>query len=188
MENTNNIPKEYLKVKEFAEQTGLTTQRVYQMLGKELKDYCQIVNNHKFIKKEALKQFIKQQNPNFASDSPNDLVNYQDDLPNIQVFTKHLQNQINTLQKHNVVLTQQLIEKDKQLLEKDAQIKALTSALTLAQENTKTLTDALSTAQALHAGTIQERLTTQSENLASDESNLPFEQRKSLFARFFRKK
>ncbi len=62
------------------------------------------------------------------------------------------------------MMNRQLEEKDRQLAEKDKQIERLTAAL----ENT---TDGLKAAQALHAGTIQQQLTSESSE-SSEQANV----------------
>lgn len=91
-------------------------------------------------------------------------------------------------------LQQQLTVKDEQLAAKDKQLADLTAALLSAQEQHKALTDALTAAQALHAGTIQERLTV-AEQPNADEVTVsggeaPSEQppkKRGFFARLFGK-
>ena len=86
----------------------------------------------------------------------------------------------------------QLSVKDEQLAAKDKQLADLTAALVSAQEQQKALTDALTAAQALHAGTIQERLTV-SEQPSADEVTVPVGEappeqqpkKRGLFARLF---
>lgn len=82
-----------------------------------------------------------------------------------------------------------------QLAEKDKQIAALTSALTTSQEQVKQLTDslhdttaALTAAQALHAGTIQQQLSDKQERSESVSEDVPEQQeQKGFWARIFRK-
>lgn len=74
-----------------------------------------------------------------------------------------LQGQLELLQQQLTMKDAQLTVKDEQLAAKDKQIGDLTAALLSSQEQHKALTDALTAAQALHAGTIQERLTAQAD-------------------------
>ena len=98
-----------------------------------------------------------------------------------------LRNTVDTLQ-------QQLTVKDEQLAAKDKQLADLTAALVSAQEQHKALTDALTAAQALHAGTIQERLTV-AEQPSADEVTVPVGEapseqqtkKRGFFARIFGK-
>lgn len=92
-------------------------------------------------------------------------------------------------------LTQQLTTKDEQIKAKDKQIEQLTAALQSSQEQQAALVTALTAAQALHAGTIQERLTEQTgtsnnvSDLAKGEpAQEPQQERKGFFARIFGRK
>ena len=99
---------------------------------------------------------------------------------------------LDTLQQTVSMLQQQLLAKDKQIDELTAMLKA-------SQDQQATLASALTAAQALHAGTIQDRLTEHagsSEDLAEDNGSLADqgkasespEKKLGLFARIFGKK
>lgn len=99
---------------------------------------------------------------------------------------------LDTLQQTVSLLQQQLLAKDKQIDELTAMLKA-------SQDQQATLASALTAAQALHAGTIQDRLTEHagsSEDLAEDNGSLTDqgkepenpEKKLGLFARIFGKK
>ena len=99
---------------------------------------------------------------------------------------------LDTLQQTVSLLQQQLLAKDKQ-------IDDLTAMLKASQEQQATLASALTAAQALHAGTIQDRLTEHagsSEDLTEDNGSLADqgkaqevpEKKLGLFARIFGKK
>ena len=99
---------------------------------------------------------------------------------------------LDTLQQTVSMLQQQLLAKDKQIDELTAMLKA-------SQDQQATLASALTAAQALHAGTIQDRLTEHagsSEDLAEDNGSLTDqgkepenpEKKLGLFARIFGKK
>lgn len=159
--------KEYLTVKDFAKRAGVSTQRVYQLLAKDLQDSCKVIGNTKYVHISALERF--------SSESlSNDL---QEDLPDaLQVLCKSLQEQ-------NAAFSEQLVAKDKQiealnqqLTAKDEQLAALASAIAAAQEAQTRLTESLAAEQALHAGTIQKQLAMQ------DEKPVGF------FGKLFRKK
>ena len=93
----------------------------------------------------------------------------------------------------------QITEKDRQLSEANARIAELTKALTLSQEQQRTLTEALTAAQALHAGTLQKQLIAKHEEQAETTQGAPedpprasepeqeSEQKRSLFARLFKR-
>ena len=127
--------KSYITVKEFAKRAGVTTQRIYQMLGKDLQEYYTIIKGVKMIDEAALSLFDKN---DFASD-------LQGDFANI-------------LQ----VLQSQLVVKDEQISEKDKQIEQLQSELAAerkhSREEVEKLTAALTAAQALHAADKQQQL------------------------------
>lgn len=155
--------KDFLTVKEFANEAGISTQRVYQLLAKDLQSYCKVIGNTKYINISALERFT-------AKPICKDL---QEDLPSdLQALTKALQDQIDTLQKHNDLLTQQLEVKDKQINTLTESLQATTAALT--------------SAQALHAGTIQGQLTMQSER--SDDVSQAEETKRGILKRIFKRK
>ena len=41
--------KDYLTIKEFSEMAGVSTQRVYQMVNQELKDFCRVFGKVKLV-------------------------------------------------------------------------------------------------------------------------------------------
>lgn len=49
--------KDLLTIKEFAEKAGVSQQRIYQRLAKDLKPYLKMVENKKMLKIEALELF-----------------------------------------------------------------------------------------------------------------------------------
>lgn len=154
----------FLTVKQFAERAGISTQRVYQLLAKDLQSYCKVIGNTKYINISALERFT-------TKPICKDL---QEDLPSdLQAFTKALQDQIDTLQKHNDLLTQQLEVKDKQINTLTESLQATTAALT--------------SAQALHAGTIHGQLTMQSERSESIQEPAK-EEKQSFLKRIFKRK
>lgn len=85
-----------------------------------------------------------------------------------------------TVQEHSETFIETLVKqleiKDIQLAEKDKQIEQLTLALTSAQQSQQELANALQTAQALHAGTIQQ-------GLIEDKQN-----KNGFFSKLFRRK
>lgn len=93
------------------------------------------------------------------------------------------------------LLESQITILTEQLSQKDSQINALTSALATSQEQIKALTDslqattsALTTAQALHAGTIQQQLTDKSgdsECSADTKTNNVVKPKRNIWQRLF---
>lgn len=90
---------------------------------------------------------------------------------------------ISLLQVQLELLQQQLAAKDEQLATKDRQIEELTRLLEASQEQQTSLVAALAASQALHAGTIQERLTIQ-----ADTSEEPVQEHCGFFSKMFGKK
>lgn len=88
-----------------------------------------------------------------------------------------LQAQIETLQQHNALLSEQLSQKDNQIAMQADQIKQLTESL-------HDTTAALTAAQALHAGTIQQQLT---DKQAGSEGVSEPEERQGFWQRIFRR-
>lgn len=151
--------KDFLTVKEFAERAGISTQRVYQLLAGDLQEYCKVIASTKYVHISALERFEKKQT-------------CKDLQEELTPLAKALQDQIDTLQKHNDLLTQQLEVKDRQI-----------STLT---ESLQATTAALTSAQALHAGTIQGQLTMQSER--SDDVPQAEETKRGILKRIFKRK
>lgn len=160
---------EYMTIKDFAKAANVSTQRIYQRLAKDLQPFCKTENGKKYLSSEGLKLFGKE--------------DLQADLSN------NTQELTNTLQQTIEALREQLTVKDAQLSAKDKQIEQLTAALQAAQEQQTALTTALTQQQALHAGTIQERLTEQREQPESEPEIVPEPEQKkpSFFARIFKR-
>lgn len=180
--------QQYLTVKQFAERAGVSTQRIYQLLTKSLQEFTKTENGTKYISIEGLRVFDKEPVQELAKDLQSDL--------------QGVASPKNELLKETIeALRQQLTVKDEQLAAKDKQIGDLTAALLSSQEQHKALTDALTAAQALHAGTIQERLTVAEQSNAAEEvtaasSSVPDEEeptreqqpkKRGFFAKLFRK-
>ena len=167
--------EQYLTVKQFADQAGVSTQRIYQLLTKSLQPFCKSEGGVKYLSIEGLQIFNKEGLQGLAKELPRDL--------------QEVAKSENELLKETIeALRQQLTVKDEQLAAKDKQLIDLTAALRSSQEQHKALTDALTAAQALHAGTIQERLTVaqdqNEEEPVTEKTELP---KHSFFERLFRK-
>lgn len=162
----------YIPVKEFAQKAGVSTQRIYQLLAKTLQDHCKELDGVKLIDESAL-TIVKKSDTyqELAKDNPENLQSTCQDLQS------NLQEQTIVFLKEQITIKDsQLSEKDRQLSEKDKQIEQLTAALQAAQETQQQLAISLNTAQVLHAGTMQERLTHGSS------------EQKGFFRNLFRKK
>ena len=169
------MEQQYLTVKQFAERAGVSTQRVYQLLTKSLQEFIKTDHGKKYISIEGLRVFEKDPLQDLAKDLQGDLQEVAS--PETEILRETVE-----------VLRRQLAIKDEQLAAKDKQIGDLTAALLSAQEQHKALTDALTTAQALHAGTIQQQLAEQSGqgDVLSEDHTQP-KQKQSFFARIFKK-
>ena len=147
--------KKYLSVKEFANLAGVSTQRIYQMLGKDLQNFCKSFGKCKKVNINALEIFGKSLQAESSKDgSSNSLV-------------------INAL-------IEQIEIKDKQLAKKDEQIFELQSIIKSIQEQQISLTKSLANSQALHAGTIKEHI-----DSFQIESESNTQKKKSLFSWIF---
>lgn len=127
------------------------------------------------IKSKILQSPIPKESPKTESETENKTKETQDETE---------KSPISLLESQITILTEQLSQKD-------SQINALTSALATSQEQLKALTDslqatttALTAAQALHAGTMQERLTEQSDDV---EPEVPptRKKKKGILKKFF---
>ena len=170
------MEQQYLTVKQFAERAGVSTQRIYQLLTKSLQEFTKTEHGKKYIAIEGLRLFEKEPLQNVAKGLQS----------NLQHFARA---ETEILMETVEVLRRQLAIKDEQLAAKDKQIGNLTAALLSSQEQHKALTDAMTTAQALHAGTIQRQLVEQS----SKEDVLPEEQtqpkpKQGFLSRIFEKR
>lgn len=173
------ITDEYLSVKAFADKAGITTQRVYQLLAKDLQSYCKVIGNTKYINISALERFT-------TKPICKDL---QEDLPSdSQTFTKALQEQIETLKQHNALLSEQVSVKDAQIANLGKSLSDTTAALTAAQNALRDTTAALTAAQALHAGTMQQQLTDKSGGSGCVPEDAAEEPKRNFWQRLFRRK
>lgn len=182
------ITDEYLSVKAFADRAGISTQRVYQLLAKDLQDSCKVIGNTKFIHISALERFTTKPICKDLQANPHE------DLPSLN---KALQEQIETLKQHNALLSEQLSVKDAQLSEKDKQISALTSSLQSTTVALTTAQESLQASQALQAGYLSQQLTERSTSSGAQSegdviSDTPLspepERKRGFFSRLFDKK
>ena len=169
------MEQEYLTVKQFAEQSGCTPQRVYQLLRNRLQPFLKVENGVKYIHVGGLQVVEKAR----VAQGYNKGLARAEDTPNLPEPEKQqVQEQpadspagasADALRTTIDALTAQLDAKDKQINDLTAALasaqntltemqhtqQALTDALTVAQETQKQLSDALAASQALQAGTLQ---------------------------------
>ena len=110
---------EYLSIKDFAEQAGVTRQTVYNKLDTILQKYVKVVKGHKTINSNALKLFDVK---GFDKECQNDLTDLTTDFTDI--FSV-LQDQLQVKDKQ---LKDQAEQSNKQLEIKDFQIAELNKA------------------------------------------------------------
>lgn len=84
---------DYLTVKEFAEATGMTTQRIYQRMNGDLKRFTKLVNGKKRLSVEGLQLF-----DNVSTNSNSD------DLPNLPNKETQLQKEFGKYKEENIAL------------------------------------------------------------------------------------
>ncbi len=103
--------KDYLTIKEFSEMAGVSTQRVYQMVNQELKDFCRVFGKVKKIDIQALKFLGK-----FSNSKTKNIANSEQCIINAllaQLSTKdnqifELQNVIKNMQEQQLEITKSL--------------------------------------------------------------------------------
>lgn len=125
-----------ITVSEAAKRSGLSRQSVYKKLDTTLSDFLIVIDGQKMLDIRALQVLDKKK----LTD-----VDASKFVTNGDKLTKALQDTIE-------ILKNQLEKKDIQLAAQDETIKSQS-------ETIKNLSDALQSAQALHAGTIQQQLT-----------------------------
>lgn len=171
------MEQEYLTVKQFAEQSGCTPQRVYQLLHNRLQPFLKYENGVKYIHIDGLKVVEKAR---VAQGFNKGLTRVEGapDIPEPQPEQPQEQAVDNALQATIDALTTQLAAKDKQINDLTAALasmqnilnemqhtqQTLTDALAVSQKTQQQLADALTAAQALHAGTLQTFIDTQQDD------------------------
>lgn len=137
-------------IKQIADELRVSKQAVWQRVKRSkelsamLQDHSETINGTIHVD-DVLEQRIKELYP--ERNNP-ETVDETSDNVDVNILIGTLQRTVDTLQ-------QQLTAKDKQIDELTAMLKA-------SQDQQATLVTALSAAQALHAGTLQERLADQS--------------------------
>ncbi len=188
-------------IKQLADELGVSKQAVWQRV-KRTKDLAGMLEAHsrtvtgRIYIDEELEQTIKALYSSLRVDETS--VNKGCDVDETSPAVD--ETSVNTADSKLLDVLQQTVSMlQQQLLAKDKQIDDLTAMLKASQEQQATLASALTAAQALHAGTIQDRLTEHAgstEDLAEDNDSLADrgkspeapEKKLGLFARIFGKK
>ena len=194
------VETEYMTVKEFAAAANITTQRIYKLyatgcttdcngIAAELHKYFKLVNGKKYIHRDALQLFEN------ATELRNVAQQNATESTTAQVVLAALEQQLEILQQQLTVKDEQIRTKDQQISELHQQNKTLSDALENTTAALKDAQQSLTAAQALHAGTIQQQLTT--EQQPQSELDVPTDPegqeeqpapKRSLFARIFKRK
>lgn len=203
-------------IKQIADELSVSKQAVWQRVKRSaelsamLADHSETVNGTVYVD-DVLEQRIKEQYPErpTVDETPINIGETVDEtgvnvdkttvnkVPKVDEISSEID--VNTL----IVTLQNTVDTlQQQLTVKDKQIDELTVMLKASQEQQATLVSALTAAQALHAGTIQERLTERSGGseegamAAETVSDLdegeparePQQERRGFFARIFGRK
>ena len=156
-----------MTIKQLADELGVSKPTISKAMF-DLSIKAEQIGNKYILDETQISQIKLKIMPKTENETAEDVQKTQEksqnseEIANNQTF-RFLQSQLDILAKQLEEKDKQISEKDKQLAEKDKQLALANSAL----ENT---TAALTAAQALHAGTIQERLTEHS--VTSEEENI----------------
>ena len=96
---------EYLTVKEFAEEVGITTQAVYKQLNNQLQGRFKLVGKRKMIEKSATALFLKNEDNQNFNQLNNQLLNQLNNWLNEQLKEKDAQ----------IAQLQKLLDQEQQL-------------------------------------------------------------------------
>ena len=146
--------KDFLTVKEFAKEAGVSAQTIYKQLDKRLKPYVRLNKGQKEISAIALKEFYEveqpiqleptENQPKPTDNQPNSTDNQPETTAGVQpkptaedTPSAQSDEQIAALNKLIEIVQKQLEEKDKQLAIKDKQIQDLSNRLAEALQLTK---------------------------------------------------
>ena len=178
-------------IKQISEELGVTKQAIHQRLKRNadlknsLKPFMKTVDGVIHVEvggQNLLKEaFIKPINKYDVTDNKS---NVTDNKGNVTDNKDNVTD--NTLQPVITILEATIKTLQEQLSVKDKQIENLTTTLQDSQETQRNLAEALNSAQALHAGTIRQQLTTTSQEDTQDIINKP-EQKQSFLSKIFKK-
>lgn len=213
---------QWLTFREFATAAGVSTQALYKQVAKRLQPYIKEENGSKYIDKAALELFgvdnrlqsgCKQVDNELTTGCNPESEAEKAALDTLREITTEQGRQLDELRNQVDGLREKLHEAEQAAAvaaaERDAalqraaaaesrermqaeQITAHLAALDSAQKQQQALTDALTAAQALHAGTIQKQLETSADASggqigADGEPDDSIQKRRGIFARLFRK-
>lgn len=192
-------------IKQISEELGVTKQAIHQRLKRNvdlknsLKPFMKTVDGVIHVEvggQNLLKEaFIKPINKYDVTDNKSNVTdnksnvtdnkgNVTDNKDNVTDNKDNVTD--NTSQPVITIIEATIKTLQEQLSVKDKQIENLTTTLQDSQETQRNLAEALNSAQALHAGTIRQQLTTTSEEDTQDIINKP-EQKQSFLSKIFKK-
>lgn len=170
-----------MTIKQLADELGVSKPTISKAMS-DLSIKAEQIGNKYILNETQISQIKSKITQKTESEIENESQKTQEksqnseEIANNQTF-RFLQSQLDILAKQLEEKDKQISEKDRQIAEKDIQISekdkqlaAKDVQLTNAYSSLETTTAALTAAQALHAGTIQERLTEHSGT--SDEDNI----------------
>jgi len=183
-------------IKQIADELGVSKQAVWQRvkrsdkLSSMLDEHSENINGTIHVD-DTLEQLIKSQYPDRNNTETVDETSVNVDETSVNITETVDGTTVNVDVNALIVSLQNSLDTlQQQLTAKDKQIDALTEALQTAQTSLRETTAALTTAQALHAGTIKGQLIEQSErsDSKSEEVAIVEEQPKHWWQKLFRKK
>lgn len=190
---------EYITVKEAAAAAGVTTQRIYQLLAKDLQSYCKEENGKKYVNIKILERFKNEELQSACKAFTNDLPStYQEQNDKLRAEVDEMREQIaskdktiDRLQLQIDSLREQIGARDIIINDLKADKDKLNSRLDAADTNISNLTTALQAAQALHG--IDKKQTVIDMAAAEDQTSPeaaedPPQQKLSLLQRLFKRK
>ena len=100
--------KDYLTIKEFAKEVGISQQAVYKQLNNKLKPYLKEVDNKKMLEKSALELFKKQPETNQVEQQLINMLQTELNKKNEQI--EKLQQALDQAQKLHAMDKQRILE------------------------------------------------------------------------------
>jgi hypothetical protein len=199
-------------IKQISEELGVTKQAIHQRLKRNadlknsLKPFMKTVDGVIHVEvggQNLLKEaFIKPINKYDVTDNKSNVTDNKDNVTdnkdnvtdnksnvtdNKSNVTDNKDNVTDNTSQPVITILEAIIKTlQEQLSVKDKQIENLTTTLQDSQETQRNLAEALNSAQALHAGTIRQQLTTTSQEDTQDIINKP-EQKQSFLSKIFKK-
>ena len=126
---------EYLTIKEFSKQVGLSRQAIYQRLEKDLKPFVKIVDKVKYIRSGALELFAVKPIECMVENSLK--VETPENTDETGLVKDCFQYTFKVVKEQIEIKDKQLAEKDTQLAEKDKQLAELMKLLSEQQKPKK---------------------------------------------------